>query len=181
MNSPSKGDFWLGLLSIMAGVLLIFIWIPADVESGLVSMVRRQLVIGDALGPTAAGCVILIGGLLILWHADPKAKTLNRRNFLWLGVLSVVLLLSLLLMRYAGPALAALLTDTPYRALRSTPPWSYLGHVLGGTVLISGLAGVVTRNVSPAIVVAAFITTLAIAGFYDLPFDDLLLPPNGDV
>jgi len=60
-------------------------------------------------------------------------------------------------------------------------PWKYLGYLLGGTLLIAGVVAWIERGVRWRSVVLAFGVVLALAMLYDLPFDDLLLPPNGDV
>ena len=83
-------------------------------------------------------------------------------------------------MRYAGPLLATGV-DGGYRPLRATPPWSYLGFVLGGTVLIGALTGLVNRQQSLRDYAIGLAAALIIALLYDLPFDDLVLPPNGDI
>ena len=83
-------------------------------------------------------------------------------------------------MRYAGP-LVAEMTVGDYRPLRDTAPWKYVGFVLGGCILIVGFRIVVERKTSWARVALAFAGVLALALAYDIPFEDLLMPPNGDV
>jgi hypothetical protein len=55
----------LGLV-VLALAGLVFWAISADVQTGVVETVRRRRVIGDALAPMAAACVLLAGGLLLL-------------------------------------------------------------------------------------------------------------------
>ena len=83
--------------------------------------------------------------------------------------------LALVVMRFAGP-LAAELAAGDYRPLRDDPPWKYIGFVAGGALLIFSLNALVERRLALAIAIA-----LALALAWDLPFEDLLLPPNGDV
>ena len=70
--------------------------------------------------------------------------------------------------------------ETPYRVLRATAPWKYLGFALGGTVMTFGLIALSQHRPSWRLAALAFVATLVIALLYDLPFDNLLLPPNGD-
>jgi len=86
------------------------------------------------------------------------------------------------LMLLTGPILAWIVTggETPYRVLRATAPWKYLGFALGGTVMTFGLIALSQHRPSWRLAALAFVATLVIALLYDLPFDNLLLPPNGD-
>lgn len=174
-------DRWLGLLTCLAALLLIFVWVPLDVDTGIVDKVRRQFVIGDSLGPVVAGAVILIGGLLCLLRPNAQDPAIGPDNLIWLAQLLAALAASLLVMRFAGPALVELFAEPSYRALRTTAPWNYTGYLLGGTVLIAGLNWAMGGRPRRNAVLLGFAASLAIAMLYDLPFDNLQLPPNGDV
>ena len=84
-------------------------------------------------------------------------------------------------MRWAGPALAGLLTDEGYRPLRDTAPWKYLGFLVGGSGMIAAMISLVEGRISRRAVLIGLVAAVALILVYDLPFDDLLLPPNGDV
>lgn len=179
MKPRASADTWLALFFLAFAILLIFVWAPMDTGSGIVERVRRKFVIGDALGPTVAGAIIAIGaGLALIRPSGDKA--VSRQNIFWMTGLFALFLLSLLLMRFAGP-IAASFTESGYRPLRDTPPWSYIGFLCGGTVMIGGLTGLASQRFTVRDFVIGFIATLCIALLYDLPFEDLLLPPNGDV
>ena len=45
-----NSDFKVGLGALVAGCLILFVWIPLDVETGLIEKVRSQVTIGDAMG-----------------------------------------------------------------------------------------------------------------------------------
>ena len=77
--------------------------------------------------------------------------------------------------------LVEIVTEPSYRALRATPPWNYTGYLLGGTLVIAALITRINGNVRGKALLIGFIACLVIALLYDLPFDDLQLPPNGDV
>ena len=84
-------------------------------------------------------------------------------------------------MRYLGPITAGIFSEDGYRPLRATIPWKYIGYLFGGTAMIGGLTSFVRRQFMAKDWIIGFLVTLAIALIYDVPFDDLLLPPNGDV
>lgn len=172
-------DRWLALVFLVFAVGLIFVWVPLDTGTGLVEKVRRKFVVGDALAPTVAGVVIAVGAALTALrpHGDQR---LTRRNVGWLAALLALFALSMLVMRYAGPvALSGV--EGGYRPLRATAPWNYIGFLLGGTILVGGLTGLAGRRLALRDFAIGFVAALIIALIYDLPFDDLILPPNGDV
>ena len=118
---------------------------------------------------------------MLLLKSGDNAQALNKNNMTWLFLLLLLVTISIGLMRFAGPAVVSVLGDQDYRALRDTLPWKYIGFVIGGTFLISSIMTVVDRHFSWLRLFIALVATLLIAMFYDLPFDNLVLPPNGDV
>lgn len=171
---------WLGLACLAFALLLVFVWIPLDTDSGIVETVRRRLTIGDAMAPTLAGVLIGLGGCLVVLRPGPPAA-LSADNLRFLVLLLVVCAVALELMRWTGPLLAALFSDVDYRVLRDTAPWKYAGFLTGGTVLIAGLIGFAERRLRWRMLAVAVVACLVLIAVYDMPFDDLLLPPNGDV
>ena len=179
MKPRISADIWLALFFLGLALILAFVWIPLDTDTGLVEKVRRKYVIGDALAPTVAAVVIAIGGVLLLLRPG-DGQSLSPENAIWCAILLGLFTLSLVLMRYAGP-LAAAGTESGYRPLRGSLPWKYIGYLLGGTVMIGGLTTLATRRLSAKDFAIGFVATLLIALAYDLPFDGLILPPNGDI
>ncbi len=176
-----SSDTWLGLLACLLALLLIFVWIPLDTETGLIERVRRQVTLGDSLGPTVAACILLLGGLLTVMRPDAGGPKLHAQNWWWIAMIIAVVGGALVLMRFAGPWMVELFGTAPYRNLRATPPLNYAGFMLGGTFAIAALVALARGKLSVGAVILGLATSLAIALFYDLPFDDLQLPPNGDV
>ncbi len=188
MPSESRSNLFLGLFFILFSLVLIFVWIPLDTDSGIVEKVRRQVTIGDALAPTIAALFLLLGGtILVLFERRLSPQPEFDRAALGFFVRALALLaISLLIIRYAGPAAVAVangFTETPlqYRLLRDTAPWKYVGFFLGGTLMISGLIGLIEGRLSIRTVLIGVAAVLVMIAIYDWPFDDLLLPPNGDV
>ena len=175
-------DLGLGLACVALGLALALWWIPDQTGTGLVERVRGRSQIGDAMLPTlAAGLLALGGALLGLRGALTGGGTLpSRGNLAFQALLLAILAGALLTMRWTGPLLAGLF-DLEYRPLRATLPWRLTGFLLGGTLMVAVLMAVIERGLRPRALVLGLAVSLALAGFYDLLFEDLILPPNGDV
>ena len=94
-----------------------------------------------------------------------------------IAFLTVVVLVMLL----TGPLAVKLFgVAEEYRLVRASAPWKYLGFLLGGFVLLFSVMVAVEKRIRWRTVVLSIVIPLVIALFYDLPFDDTLLPPNGD-
>ncbi|MEM9319977.1 MAG: hypothetical protein AAGA70_13380 [Pseudomonadota bacterium] len=182
-QNRNRADFVLALIAILGAVLAIGLWIPFDTDSGLTETVRRQVRVGDALGPTVAAGFVLLGGLVLLLRKAPSLANFSDRNLTFLVMLVVGFAICILVMRWTGPAAVAIFGDEAavYRNLRDTAPWKYLGFLLGGWLLVFAMIARAERRLSLRAGVIALIAVLALIAVYDLPFDDLLLPPNGDV
>jgi hypothetical protein len=123
-----------------------------------------------------------LGGLLVLFFEPAvNARRLTLKHVQFICAFLFVVFVSFMIMRWSGPAIGALILEDGYRPMRDTAPWKYMGFVLGGVVLIAGLIALVEGRVSLSGVVLGLLATVALIVVYDLPFDDLLLPPNGDV
>lgn len=187
-----RGDLWtFGLAGAFAVLALVTLgaWIPSDIESGIVETHRRRTAVGDAMAPTAAAAGMLVSAVLLgcLEFLRPRAKStmLDRSTAAFVARMAVPVCAGLILMVHTGPlavdAVNALGGDVgSYRVLRDTAPWKYLGYLVGGPVMIGGAIAVVERRFSKTAAATAVGATVLLMLLYDLPFDDLLLPPNGD-
>lgn len=125
---------------------------------------------------------MILGGLLAIWAPNDDVPALKASNIGFLIKLAITIAISLAIMRWAGPAMVGFLgIETDYRSLRDTAPWKYIGFVAGGTSLVAGLMALVEGRPSGRGLLIGVLATLVLVILYDLPFDDLLLPPNGDV
>lgn len=188
MVRSSRSNLILGTLVLAFAAAVLALWIPLDTQTGLIEKVRRQVVIGDALAPTVAALFLVLGGGLLVF-VERKAQNQSKPSVAGLAFIArllVIIFVSLLVMRFAGPV-AVWITNTlqggdlEYRLLRDTAPWKYLGFFLGGTLMISGMVSLAEGRVSRKAVLAAVLAVIVMIFIYDVPFDDLLLPPNGDV
>jgi hypothetical protein len=188
MKRLLKVDGFLGLGCMLFALALLFVWIPADTESGILERVRGHQVIGDALAPTVVGWALLFSGLLVTVGALSRdfGAGLTLANLTYLIRLTIVLVVSLSLMRWTGP----FVVDTvrflgadlgAYRDLRDMAPWKYLGYLAGGSFLVTALIAMVEHRLRWRQILIGFAAALAFALIYDIPFQSLLLPPNGDV
>lgn len=173
-------DRVLGLIALALGLFISLYWAVTDSETGLIEKARGRSSIGDAMAPTIAGALLAGAGLWLIISGAQK-RSFYLRNFTYLLGILTTLFLSLGLMRWGGPLLVEMLTGTEYRPQRDTVPWKYAGFVLGGTVLITTLIFIVERQIKASRILIALGVTILLTLLYDLPFDDLLLPPNGDV
>ncbi|MEO1686366.1 MAG: hypothetical protein AAFU61_00505 [Pseudomonadota bacterium] len=186
--SRLRSDLPLGVVAAASGAFALAVWIPLDVETSVIDVWRRQTTIGDAMLPTAAAAGLTLAGLLTAASGARAARPAIAKPFApaFPAALLALLTLSLLLMMWVGPTASALLgpEGASYRELRDTAPWKHLGFVAGGLTMVAGLILLAERRADPgAVLRAALWATIAVVGLialFDLPFDDLLLPPNGD-
>ncbi len=183
MRPQLTTDIVLGAGCIVVSIAAIFLWIPIDTSTGLIETVRRQVSIGDALAPTTAFGFVLAGGTLLVLrgHRSAADRRITIGNLRFLFALLSMLAASLALMRWAGPVVASVTAEDGYRILRDTAPWKQIGFFLGGSVLVAGLISLVEGRITSRSVMIGTLAALAMILIYDLPFEDLLLPPNGDV
>lgn len=184
MPPLSRSNLALGLIFLVFAILVAFVWVPLDTETGLIEKVRRRIMIGDALAPTMAAFFIGLGGLLLILteRKAPDQPVVNLTNLAFIGIQIATLILGFLIMLYAGPVAVALFNgDAEYRLLRDTAPWKYIGYFLGGVFIVAGLIAQAEGRITWRGMFIAMSVVVALIVIYDLPFDDLLLPPNGDV
>jgi len=179
----NRADLALATLAIISALVAIFLWIPADSASGLIETVRRQTRVGDALGPTVAASFIVLGGVLTLARPGRSTACLIGRNLVFLAILLSLFAVCIALMRWGGPMAVSVFAaeGTEYRVLRDTAPWKYIGFIAGGGLLVFAMIARGDRRLYWRAALIAILACLALIAVYDLPFDDLLLPPNGDV
>jgi len=183
----------LGLFFIVASLLTLFIWIPNDIESGLLIEERRSIDVGDALAPTAAAVAVLLMSVALLLSslltksdaisAEPPLG-ISRSNFISIATMAALLIVSLQLMVWTGPLTVTMLQvagfDLPeYRLLTATVPYKYIGFIVGGLTLVGGLISWIEGRLSFNAMAIAFAAVAVLIVVYDVPFDSLLLPPNG--
>ena len=183
MSQRVNQDVALGLAAAIFGLVIVFVWAPLDSDTGLAEKIRGRWAAGDALAPTVAGAIIAAAGLAVALGGILRAPAeggLAKANLRYLGAFLAVLIAALLTMRYAGPLAAAALGEE-YRLLRDGVPWKYIGFVLGGGGMIFALAALAEGGPRITRLILAFAIAGALALAYDLPFEDLLMPPNGDV
>ena len=184
MPTQPRNNLIIGLVCLVCAVVVAFVWVPLDTETGLIEKVRRQTNIGDALAPTVAAFFVGLGGVLLILfeRTSPVQPGFGLAHLRFIGAQIAILVLGLLIMRYAGPIAVSLMGgETEYRVLRDTAPWKHIGYFLGGVFIVAGLISQAEGKISARNIVIGICVVVALIIVYDLPFDDLLLPPNGDV
>lgn len=182
MRERVNQDVVLGALALVFGLFIIFYWAPVDSDTGIAEKVRGRWSIGDALAPVVAGVVIVIAGVFISIGGALRggAPGLDLANARYIATLLAIIVVSFLAIRYLGPITAGALGED-YRPLRDTPPWKYIGFVLGGGGMIFALISLGEGRLQLKRLGLALAIAAVLALIYDLPFEDLLMPPNGDV
>lgn len=182
-----KSDIILGGVLAAFALATLFIWIPLDIDTGLIERVRRRNIIGDSLGPVAA--MILLGLSALFLMREGRVGKPIETPLTWLAIFAFyifVFALALFAMRFAGPFAVALAdifaeAELSYRPLRNLWPLKYIGFIAGGTILLCALSHFMDSGLTRRRALLFFAIAMAIAFFFDLPFEDILLPPNGDV
>jgi hypothetical protein len=190
-----KNERWtigLAVFFIITSALTLFVWIPIDIETGVVETFRRRVNIGDAMAPTVVAAAILVVsilmGVMALIRPSPNLMVkegLDKQSFNFLSRMIITLGLGLSLMLYAGPLVVDFINTmggeiSTYRQLKDTFPYKFIGYSLGGFVLVFGLVCLIENRSSLSAAWAAIIAVLLLTLLYEVPFDNLLLPPNGD-
>ena len=172
----------LGVACIAFALLTAFVWVPLDTNTWLVERARGRFTVGDSLAPTLAAVFILVAGLMLLREGGGDGRRPSLQNLRYIGIMILFGAVAMLLMRWVGPLLTPVMTDGgEYRLLRDTPPWKYLGFAIGGGFLVCAMVSLVEEKVSAKALLIGVVAVAGIILLYDLPFEDVLLPPNGDV
>jgi len=183
MHKPNiNSDFLLGICGLVAGCLILFVWVPLDVETGLIEKVRSRIVIGDSLAPSLAALALIVAGLMLMIQSfrTRGSVELSWHSLKYVGLILAILGLSMAVMRWVGP-IGAHVGNADYRSLRDTVPWKYIGYFLGGSTMVFGLISMIEGRLRWRILIISVLAVIALMLVYDLPFENLLLPPNGDV
>lgn len=183
----------LALFFASASLLTLFVWIPIDIETGVIETFRRRTTIGDAMAPTLSAAAILVISIVMGVAAVLRAKRIggppeagpDRRGYKFLLLIAVPMVLGLVLMVYTGPLVVEAINAFggeigTYRQLKAAFPYKYLGYLVGGFVIAFGVIGVVENKATQSAAWIAALAVLALILLYDVPFDNILLPPNGD-
>ncbi|WP_372803687.1 hypothetical protein [Paracoccus seriniphilus] len=178
-------DMALGATGVILSLAVLWLWIPADIDTGVIDVWRRVTRIGDAMLPTFSCIAILLASLIIALRgwAGRQADRMLHLDPAFLLLTMMILTIGITLMFITGPVLVRIFlgADRSYPLLRDEYPWKYTGFVTGGTFLVFAFHALVCHRFSRRAAAIALLATVAIAAIYGLPFDDLLLPPNGDV
>ncbi len=183
-----KIELWIAVGMMLFGLVAALIWIPADTQTPAIYTFRRQTLLGDAFLPMlAAGAMALFGALqlIVTWRraryqaANPP---MDGGTLAFFAMLGAVLAVSLVLMFWAGPAVWALFGDGSgsYRTVRGEAPWKYIGFLIGGSMMLWGIIAIVEGRFTLRRLIVSVIFTALLILLFGVPFDTLMLPPNGD-
>lgn len=202
--SSRRWDIALAVVFLAAATVALAWWIPNDTETGVLYEDRYSVEIGDAMAPTMVAIAIALVSLAIGIGAflrrdkspgEPEGASreessdrvgVSTENAITIVVLAAICAVSMALMIWSGPALVVITqwfgsSVESYRHVSDTPPFKYSGFVSGGLFMVFSLICWVEGHFSWRAVAIAAATVLALILVYDLPFDSLLLPPNGSL
>ena len=185
MRSRLHPNVIIGITGAAVSAAALAGWVPFDTGSGLVEKVRRSTVIGDALAPSVALGFTAFGSVLLAVTGGQRSIGWNPAAVRFTLLTLTAVVCGFLVMLYAGPLAVALTSalgaDTAeYRLLRDAPPWKYLGFFFGGLICVAGPISLSEGRLTVRILAVSAAAVTVIMALFDLPFDDLLLPPNGD-
>jgi hypothetical protein len=177
----------LGAGAIAVALALWLIIIPAGAPGEMIEVVRRRARIGDAAMPALAALFIAFGGLVLVFERG--GTPILRAVPVWPALFAAVIAVASLAFLHVGDGIVAVarmvwpdLSD--FRSLRMTLPWAWVPFIIGGALLIAPLV-IASERLPARRGLAAFgfgaAVALAVAAFLTLPFEDVLIPPQGDL
>ena len=173
---------WIALVTLVLGGLALFVWIPLDSDGGMFERVRRRTVTGDGFAPSLAAAILVLSALILAFERQAEKIRLTTAGLRHIFTIVALLAVSGLVMLWLGPLSLLIIDRSPaeYRLLRDDVPFKYIGYLAGGSFLVGALICHVEQRLHWFPFVIGAVGTLALAAIHDLPFNDLLLPPNGD-
>lgn len=186
-----SAEIWIALVCLVLALVVLFLWVPFDSETPSIYTFRRTTYIGDAMLPmvAAAGIAICAAVHLVLsWRrarSNEIASPFDSLTAVFFVIFTGISAVSLVVMYWSGPAALAIFGPSgdeavSYRQMRSTMPWKYIGFVLGGFIMVFGITSLIEGRVTLKRAISALLAIVALILIFDVPFDTILLPPNGD-
>jgi len=193
--APDPWSIGFGAVMLTASLLTLVVWIPNDIVGGFIDTgLTGKPEPGDAFFP-----MLLAGTLLILSAVQLLSAAMNRavrdpdsgigkispENLKFLFVFYAIVLGGLTVMYWLGPLTVKALRitgviDFTYRQLVDTPPYKYLGYLVGGFLMTAGLIfraeGKLRRRAILAVVIVLTLSVL----IFDVLLNNVQLPPNAD-
>ena len=194
-NQRPARDPWnvgFGAVASIAAFITLLIWIPNDIKGGFIEINQiGKPEPGDAFFPIILAILMLVlstgqlvGAVLSSKPQEASGK-LTTNNLRFLFLFYAIILAGLTIMYWLGPLVVDGLRtigtiDSTYRQLVDTAPYKYLGYVVGGFLMTTGLIAWAEGSIRPQ----AVLTVAIVIGILILVLDILLyniqLPPNAD-
>ena len=187
-----KVELYFALVMLALGVAAAVFWVPLDSETPPIYTFRRQTYIGDAMLPMVAAVGISIFAAIHLAltsmrpNRDSEQRPFDGMTGLFFLLFFGILAVSFLLMYWAGPIAVELFVSgngedaVTYREMRGTAPWKYLGFILGGFTMVFGITTLIEGKATVRRALSSILAVAVLMLLFDVPFDTILIPPNGD-
>jgi len=192
---PNPWNIGFGIVALAAALLTLLVWIPFDIKGGVIEAnVLGKLEPGDAFFPALlAGALVVLSLIQVISAVidrtvpDPDAASgkLTTDNLLFLCLFYAIVLIGLTVMYWLGPltteALKAVgLIELGYRQLLDTPPYKYIGYIVGGFGMTLGLITWAEGVTRPRAILTVVIVISVSILIFDILLNNVLLPPNAD-
>ena len=180
-------EFIIGVFGLALAIVAVTVWFPYDIAGSFMQKtLTGRVQPGDAFYPIVLAALLgLLGAIQMLASlrktGERTSGELSLENLRFLIGLCAFLAISALLCYGLAPWLAETVNGgRPYRLLRDTAPWKFLGFGLAAPALIWPMVVLSERRVSlrGAIFVAVFVAILLVVFGMALP--DTFLPPNAE-
>ena len=195
--APDPWDIGFGVVMLLGGLTALFVWFPLDIRGAFIEAgISGKRQPGDAFFPVLLACGIvalsalhLVASLFRRGPVDDEDTAergrLSPANLKFLVMFHAIVLAGMATMYWLGPLVVGLLNglgavDASYRQLVDTPPYKYIGYVVGGGTMTLALIGWAERGVSRRHIVTVALVILAVIFIFDGLLNNVQLPPNAD-
>jgi hypothetical protein len=189
-------DAGFGLALTIFALLALFVWFPNDITGGFIE--RNQvgrIGPGDAFFPVLLASAILLLALIDVTVSLFRARSgappsdsaggLTLGNIVFLVRFHSAVLLGLIAMYWLGPLVVAAQSvmtgnDLSYRQLVDTPPYKYIGFILGALIATLPTIAWAERRWSRRSALTVLLVVIATIFIFDVLLTNVQLPPNAD-
>jgi len=194
-KAPDPWDIGFGVVILVASLLAIFVWFPADIRGGFFNTTPfGKVEPGDAFFPILlAATLAFLSALQLaisLTKGPPNVASgtqtrLTPHNIRFLAIFLTICAIGLAIMFVLGPLTVWVmqqfgLTDAEYRHLTDTAPYKYIGYITGGFLMTLTLIGWTEGRLRPAGIFAVVAVLVVAIVVFDVLLTNVLLPPNAE-
>jgi len=187
-RGPDPWELGFGLAVLAFGAVALLVWFPSDIRGGFMERSPAgKPEPGDSFFPVMLVAMMMALGMvqvirtLLTARTDAPTENLDVGNVRFLLFFVLLFGGAVALMRWSGPLAVQVFEAGTYRNLSDTPPWKYIGYIVGGVWLGYGAVVWIEGRVrfKPLLVVCFALFVLVV--IFDLLLGTVRLPPNADL